>query len=162
MAACKRLLARQLAFWAEGDDLSKLDLVRWISEQVFRGGTMQGLTKSESDAWLLRVLDHLLMEREADLRVLVRKRHDLARLAITRLSDHGRRQVRAARTLIDGRSPRRLETSADAATVLEETGYTPYRKHSDLFDFRNHAFELVGEMGDEESRMRSELTTIPT
>jgi type III restriction enzyme len=149
----QEVMARQISFWAEGDDWSKAELVRWLDNEIHHGGAMAGLAKSESQAWLLRSVDHLLAERRADLRVLVRKRHDLARVATTRLSDHGRRQVReAAQMLIDGRTPRRLETSLDAAAVLEEQNYSPYRRYGGPFDFPKHAFELVGEMGDEESQ----------
>jgi type III restriction enzyme len=146
-------MARQLSFWVEGDDWSKAELVRWLDNEIHHGGTMVGLPKSESQAWLLRLVDGLLTTHNADLRVLVRKRHDLARVAITRLSDHGRRQVRAtAQMLIDGRTPRRLETSMDVAAVMEEQDYTPYHKYHGTFVFPKHAFDLIGEMGDEESQ----------
>ena len=110
----------------------------------------------------MRVVDFLLTERNADLRVLVRKRHDLTRSAIVRLSDHGRRQVRAAANmLIDGRTPRRLETSMDAASVLAEQDYGPYRQYRGTFAFPKHAFTLVGEMGDEESQCAKRIDDHP-
>jgi type III restriction enzyme len=149
----EEVLARQLSFVAEGDDWSKVELVRWLDSEIHHGGAMAGLPKSESQAWLLRVVDSLLTERKADLRVLVRKRHDLARVAITRLSDHGRQQVRAAaQMLVDGRTPRRLETSMDAALALEEQDYCPNQQYRGVFSFPNHAFTLIGEMRDEESQ----------
>ena len=158
----QEVLARQLAFWAEGDDWSKTQLVRWLDSEIHHGGTMAGLA-SESQAWLLRVVDSLLTQRAADLRVLVRKRHDLTCAAVTRLSDHGRQQMRAAaQMLIDGRSPRRLETSMDASVALEEQDYSPYRRYRGTFEFPNHAFTLIGEMNDEESQCISGLTIIPT
>lgn len=158
----QEVMARQLSFWAEGEDWSKAELVRWIDSEIHRGGAMAGLAKSESEAWLLRLVDYLLTNRSADLRILVRKRHDLSRAAITRLSDHGRRQVReAAQTLIDGRTPRRLETSMDVAAVLEEQDYSPYRKYRGPFDFPKHAFELLGEMGDEESQCAKRIEDHP-
>jgi type III restriction enzyme len=158
----QEVMARQLSFWTEGDDWSKAELVRWLDCEIHRGGSMAGLPKSESQAWLLRAIDYLLVERGADLSVLVRKRHDLARVAITRLSDHGRRQVRAAaQSLIDGRSPRRLETSRDAAAILEEQKYSPYRKYRGTFDFPKHAFELVGEMGEEETQCAKRIEDHP-
>jgi type III restriction enzyme len=149
----EEVMVRQLSFVAEGDDWSKVELVRWLDNEIHHGGAMAGLAKSESQAWLLRVVHSLLTERGADLRILVRKRHDLARVVITRLSDHGRQQVRAAaQMLIDGRTPRRLETSMDVASVLEEQDYCPYRQYQGPFGFSNHAFTLIGEMGDEESQ----------
>ena len=156
------VLARQLAFWAEGDDWSKTQLVRWLDNEIHHGGAMAGLAKSESQAWLLRVVDSLLTQRAADLRVLVRKRHDLTRAAVTRLSDHGRQQMRAAaQMLIDGRSPRRLETSMDAAAALEEQDYSPYRSYRGTFAFPNHAFTLIGEMNDEESQCAKRIDDHP-
>jgi type III restriction enzyme len=158
----EEVLARQLSFVAEGDDWSKLELVRWLDREIHHGGAMAGLAKSESQAWLLRMVDFLLTERKADLRVLVRKRHDLARVAIVRFSDHGRRQVRAAADmLIDGRTPRRLETSMDAASVLAEQDYGPYRQYRGAFAFLKHAFTLVGEMRDEESQCAKRIDDHP-
>ncbi|NLF09472.1 MAG: DEAD/DEAH box helicase family protein [Pirellulaceae bacterium] len=158
----QEVMARQLSFLADGDDWSKTELVKWLHGEIHHGGKMIGVLPSESQAWLLRMIDYLLTERNADLRVLVRKRHDLARVAITRLSDHGRQQVRAAaQMLIDNRTPRRLETSMDAAAVMEEQDYSPYRKYRGSFDFPKHAFEMVGEMGDEESQCAKRIDDHP-
>lgn len=135
------------------EDWSKKDLVRYLDNELHRGGTLAGLLKSESDPWLVRVVDHLLTERGADLSILVRKRYDLADVVIRRIAAHGRQQVRAAaRMLIDGRSPRRLETSMDVASVLDEQDYGPYHHYRGPFDFPGHAFTSIGEMNEEEAQ----------
>ena len=148
----QEVIARQLNFWAEGDDWSKVEFVSWLDREIHHGGSMAGLPKSESQAWVLRTVDSLLVARKADLRILVRKRHDLARLLITRLSDHGRQQVRkAAESLFDNRAPRRLETSMDAAMVLKEENYTPIHRYHGIYDLSRHAFRNnIGEMGKDE------------
>ena len=149
----EEVIVRQLSFVAEGDDWSKTELVRWLDGELHHGGAFAGLPKAQSQAWLLRVVDALVMERKADLPILVRKRHELADAVIRRISAHGRQQVRAAANLlITGQSPRQLETSMDMPLVLAEQDYCPYRQYRGMFSLPKHAFTLIGEMGDEESQ----------
>ena len=144
----EEVMVRQLAFISEDDDWSKAELARWLDSELHRGGAFAGLPKADSQAWLVRMLDQLLTARQADSQVLVRKRHDLADVVIRRIAAHGRQQTRRATdTLIDGRSPRQLETSMDAASVLEEQDYCPYHPYRGTFSYPKHAFDLIGEMG---------------
>lgn len=158
----EEVIVRQLSFVAEGDDWSKAALVRWLDGELHHGEAFMGLAKALSQPWLLRVVDSLLTDRRADLPILVRKRHELADVVIRRISAHGRQQVRrAADMLIDGRSPRRLETSMDLASVLSEPEYCPYRQYRGMFNFAKHAFTLIGEMGDEESHCAKHIDDHP-
>lgn len=158
----EEVIVRQLSFVAEGDDWSKTQLVRWLDEELHHGGAFAGLSKSESQAWLLRVVDGLIEGRMADLPILVRKRHELADVVVRRIGAHGRRQVReAANLLISGRSPRQLETSMEMPVVLEEQDYAPYRQYRGMFAFRKHAFTLVGELGMEESECAKHIDDHP-
>jgi len=157
------VIARQLSFVNEGEDWSKLELVRWLDAEVHHGGRFAGLPKALSQAWLLRMVDSLLTDRKADLRILVRKRHELADAAIRRLSEQGRKQMRAAANmLIDGRSPRRLETSIDVPVVLEEQTYCPNRRYQEPFvAFSKHAFSLVGDMNKPEAECAIRVNNHP-
>ena len=147
----EEIIIRQLSFVGEGDDWSSLELVRWLNSELHRGDKARGLTAAEGQAWLARVVDHLLTERGADLRVLVRKRHDLANVVIRRIVEHGRHQVRlAAQMLIQDRSPRQLETSPDVVFLIAEQEYGPYKQYRGRYDYPKHAFSLIAAMGDEE------------
>jgi type III restriction enzyme len=147
----EEVIVRQMSFVTEGEDWSKRALVRWLDAELHRGEVFQGLTKAESEPWLLRVVDHLLTDRRADLPILARKRHDLVEVVRRRIAEHGRQQVAvAANMLIRGLSPRRLETSMDAAKVLDEQDYCPYRQYRGPFSYPKHAFDLIGEMGKDE------------
>ena len=155
----QEVMARQLSFWTEGDDWSKAELesgsiARFTAVDRWRAA------QERKPSLALAAIDYLLVERRADLSVLVRKRHDLARVAITRFRTTADGSPRAA-ILIDGRSPRRLETSRDAAAILEEQKYSPYRKYRGTFDFPKHAFELVGEMGEEETQCAKRIEDHP-
>ncbi len=158
----EEVIVRQLSFVAEGDDWSKPELVRWLDAELHHGGAFAGLPKAQSQAWLLRVVDSLLTERGANLPVLVRKRHQLADVVIRRISAHGRQQMReAANMLIDGRSPRQLETSMDIPLPLEEAGYCPYRQYRGMFTFKRHAFTLVAEMNEPEAECAKRIDDNP-
>ncbi len=64
-----------------------------------RGGRNAGLPAAESQAWLNRVVDYLVVERGIEIPILVRKRHELADLTFHRITDHGRKQIRKAAEL---------------------------------------------------------------
>lgn len=158
----EEVIVRQLSFVADGDDWSKTQLVRWLDGELHHGGAYAGLPKAQSQAWLLRVVEGLLEGRKADLPILVRKRHELADVVVPRIGSHGRQQVRAAANLlIAGQSPRQLETSMDLPLVLAEQHYAPYRQYRGMFAFRKHAFNLIGEMGKEESECAKCLDDCP-
>lgn len=158
----EEVIVRQLSLVAEGDDWSKAELVRWLDAELHHGGAFAGLPKAQSQAWLLRVVDSLLTDRGADLRILVRKRHQLADVVIRRIAAHGRQQVRrAADALIDNRSPRRLETSIDIPHTLEEQDYGPYRQYRGMLDLSKHAFTLIGDMNGEESDCAKRINDHP-
>jgi len=158
----EEVIVRQLAFLAEGDDWSKTELVRWLNRELHRSEAYAGLAAAESQAWLLRVVDYLLSERKAQLPILVRKRHDLADVAIRRIAAHGRRQVRvAADMLIAGQSTRRLETAADRPLMLREEEYAPYGEYRGMFAFAKHAFTKIGDMRDEESQCAKRIDDHP-
>lgn len=149
----EEVIVRQLFFVAEGDNWNKAELVRWLDAELHHGEAFKGLPKAQSQPWLLRAVDSLLTDRGADLRILVRKRHQLADVVIRRIAAHGRQQMRrAADMLIDNRSPRRLETSIDIPHPLEEQDYGPYRQYRGMLDLSKHAFRLIGDMNDEESQ----------
>ena len=148
----EEVIVRQLSFLAEEDDWTKLELVRWLDDEVHHGGALAGLPKAQSQAWLVRVVNSLLADRKADLPILVRKRHELADAAIRRISAHGRKQVRAAANLlIAGQSPRQLETSMDRPVVLSEQDYGPYRLYRGVFgSLKKHAFTLIADMDNDD------------
>ena len=149
----EEVMVRQLSFVTEGDDWTKVELVRWLDGELHHGGAYAGLLKAESQPWLLRVVEYLLAERKASLPILVRKRHELANVAIPRIAEHGRVRVReAANMLIADLSARRLETSFEVPAILTEPDYCPYRQYKGTFGYPKHAFTLIGDMGDEESQ----------
>jgi type III restriction enzyme len=158
----EEVIVRQLSFVAEGDDWSQAELVRWLDSELHHGGAFAGLPKAQSQAWLLRVVDGLVTGRKADLPILVRKRHELADVAVRRIGAHGRQQVRAtANLLMAGPSPRQLETSMEVPHVLAEQDYAPYRQYRGMFSFPRHAFTLIGEMGKEESECARRIDDCP-
>ncbi len=158
----EEVFVRQLSFVADGDDWSTAELVRFLDAELHKGGKNAGLPKSQSQAWLSRVIDGLLLDRGADHRILVRKRHQLADVVDRRIAAHGRRQVRqAADMLIDGRSPRRLETSHEVPQRLEEQDYCPYERYRGVFSFSRHAFKPIGTMGNEESQCAKRIDDHP-
>ncbi len=161
-AAWRKSSSASCSFVTEGEDWSKAELVRWLDNDLHRGGALAGLPKPHSQAWLSRVVDSLLTDRGADMAILVRKRHDLASVLNRRIAAHGREQVRAAANLlIAGESPRELETSFELPGVLTEQSYCPYRQYRGTFDLTKHAFTLIGEMGDEESQCAKRINDHP-
>jgi type III restriction enzyme len=149
----EEVFVRQLSFLNEGEEWDTVELSRWLDRELHHGGKFAGLPKAQSQAWIVRVIELLLTERKADILVLVRKRHELADVMARRITAHGRVQVReAANMLIGSKSDRRLETSADMPLVLTEEEYAPYKVHRGMFTFEKHAFEKIGDMGDEEGQ----------
>jgi len=159
----EEVIVRQLALLSDGDEWSKLDLVRWLDCELHRGNAFNGLTKAESGAWIMRVVDYFINDRRADMSILVRKRHELSDVVRRRIAEHGRGQVRiAANMLIAGRSSRKLETSMDAARVLDEQDYCPYQRYAvGVFSLPKHAFDLIGAMNNPESECAKRINDHP-
>lgn len=148
----EQVIARQLTFFSRNDEREKTALIRWLDRELHRGGQNAGLSASESQAWLNRVVDDLVGRRGFAMSVVVRKRHELANLLFHRITDHGRKQVRkAAQLLFASEGERQLRTSPEWAFEVAEQDYAPYRLYDGTFGFRKHAFDLIGSMGNEES-----------
>jgi type III restriction enzyme len=141
----------------------KAELVRWFDQELHRGGQNAGLPAAESQAWLNRVVDHLIAERGIEIPILGRKRHELAELIYHRIVDHGRDQVRkAAQTLFASDTERLLETTFEMPFEVMEQNYAPYRRYTEgPFSYPKHAFDLIGEMEDEESQCAKKIDDHP-
>jgi type III restriction enzyme len=158
----EQVIARQTTFLQQDENWDKLELVRTLHKELHRGGKYTGLLPAESQAWLNRVVDYLIAQRGLEIPLLVRKRHELADLVLDRITAHGRKQIRkAAELLFGGETQRRLETTLEMPFEVAEQKYAPYRRHKDTFSFRNHAFELMGEMGQEESHCAKKIDDHP-
>jgi len=146
------VMVTQLALLDEGEDWSRAELVRWCNTELHRGQRFLGLTALQSLAWLNRVIDALVNDRDADMSILVRKRHELADVVIARVAAHGRSQVRqVAELLIAGTATTPLETSYDLPCVIEEDRYAPYHTYAGAFSFAKHAFDKIAAMNTEET-----------
>lgn len=159
----EEVIVRQQSLFIADDHWEKAELVRWFDKELHRGGQNAGLTAAESQAWLNRVADDLIAERSIPIPILVRKRHELADLIYHRIVDHGRQQVRkVADTLFGSEGQRRLETTFDMPFDLKEQEYAPYRRYiKGPFTFLKHAFDLMGELGHEESQCAKKLDDDP-
>ena len=110
----EQVIKRQKLFFAQDDNWEKAGLVRWLDQELHRGGQNSGLAAAESQAWLNRVVDYLIADRGIEIPILVRKRYELADLTLDRITEHGRKQIRkAAELLFAGETQRRLETTFD-------------------------------------------------
>ena len=159
----EEVIVRQQSLFIADDHWEKAELVRWFDKELHRGGQNAGLTAAESQAWLNRLADDLIAERSIPIPILVRKRHELADLIYHRIVDHGRQQVRkVAETLFGSEGQRRLETTFDMPFDLKEQDYAPYRRYiKGPFTFLKHAFDLMGELGHEESQCAKKLDDDP-
>lgn len=144
----EQVISRQATFLLQDDRWEKVEIVRWLDQELHRGGQNAGLASAESQAWLNRVVDYLIAERGIEIPILVRKRHELADAAFRRITDHGRKQIRkAAELLFAGETERRLETTFDMPFEIFEQDYSPYRRYSGTYDYEHHAFDYIGDMG---------------
>lgn len=159
----EQVIARQTSFLLHEDHWEKVEIVRWLDQELHRGGQNAGLAAAESQAWLNRVVDYLTVERGIEIPILVRKRHELADLTFRRITEHGRKQIRkAAERLFAGETQRRLETTLDMPFEVAEQDYCPYRQYREgPFRFQKHAFDLIGDMGDEESQCAKKIDDHP-
>jgi type III restriction enzyme len=159
----EKVIYRQTSFFSQDDNWEKVAVVRWLDRELHRGGQNAGLTAAESQAWLNRVVDFLVVERGIAIPILVRKRHDLANLTFHRITDHGRKQIRrAAQSLFGSETERRLVTTSEFAFEVAEQEYCPSRRYGDgPFAFQNHAFDLIGELGEEETHCAKRIDDHP-
>jgi type III restriction enzyme len=159
----EEVIVRQQTFWSMDDHWDKAELVRWFDQELHRGGQNAGLPAAESQAWLSRMVDYLIAERGIEITILGRKRHELADLIYHRVVDHGREQVRkAAQTLFASDTERRLETTFEMPFEVMEQNYAPYRRYTEgPFSYPKHAFDLIGEMGGEESQCAKKIDDHP-
>jgi type III restriction enzyme len=159
----EEVIVRQQSFLPADDNWEKAELVRWLDAELHRGGQNAGLPKAESQAWLNRVVDHLIGQRAIPIAIVVRKRHELSDLIYYRVQDHGRLQVRrAAESLFSEASEKRLETTDDLAFELAEQNYRPFHQYrSGPFSYQKHAFDLIGKMGNEESQCAKKIDDHP-
>jgi type III restriction enzyme len=149
----EEVIVRQLSFLPDRERWTKDEVIRWLDQELHRGGQYAGLPAAETQAWLDRVLEHLLTTRGVQLAMIVRKRHELADTLFHRITAHGRQQVRrAAELLFSDEGERRLETSMDLPFELAEQDYLAYRQYREgPFTYSKHAFDIIGNMGDEEA-----------
>jgi len=159
----EEVIVRQLSFLPDDDRWSKDEVIRWLDQELHRGGQYAGLTAAESQAWLNRVLENLLTTRGMQLAMIVRKRHELADVLFHRVTAHGRQQVRrVAELLFTEVAERRLETSMEMAFELAEQDYCAYRQYREgPFTFQKHAFDIIGHMGDEEAQCAKKIDDHP-
>jgi type III restriction enzyme len=159
----EQVITRQALLFLQDDRWEKVEVVRWLDQELHRGGQNAGLAAAESQAWLNRVVDFLVSERGLEIPILVRKRHELADLTFHRITDHGRKQIRkAAELLFEGETERRLETTPEFAFEVAEQDYCPYRQYREgPFSFQKHAFDLMGDLGDEESQCAKKIDDHP-
>jgi type III restriction enzyme len=140
----------QLELIGEGEDWTEGEFVRWLDSELHRGDSLLGLSMNESQPWLRRVVVGLIAERGVDRALLVRRRHALADVLRTMVTDHGRKQTRQAADELFRKNPEAVLTSADHAVLIEEQNYCPVR----LFDrgqtFPKHAFDQIADMDGEE------------
>jgi type III restriction enzyme len=149
---------RQLELIGEEDDWSSTELVRWLDSELHRGDSFFGLPLRESQAWLSRVVDHLTRERQVNLAVIVRRRHLLAEVLRTKVSDHGRAQARRAIQQLIRERADSVETSDELPRWIEEHAYKPSR----IFEghvFQRHPFSLVADMNEAEFDCASRIDT---
>jgi type III restriction enzyme len=140
---------RQLELIGEGDDWSPIELARWLDAELHRDETFNGLARSESQPWMLRVIEALISARGVSLPVIVRRRNELAQLLRSRVAAHGRAQARKAAEDLIRERPDSIETSPSVVLELDEGSYSPYVTF-DGHRFRKHAFELVAAMNNDE------------
>ena len=163
VGSSEEVVVRQRLLLSQDDHWEKLELVRWLDKELHRGGQNAGLASKESQAWINRVLDHLIMGRNIETAILVRKRHELANVMFHRISDHGRKQIRkVASMLFADKLDRKLETTAELPFEVFEQDYAPYKRYgTGPFSFQKHAFDLIGDLGDEEGQCAKKIDDHP-
>ena len=150
------VLLRQLELVGEGDDWQPVELARWLDSELHRGGAFAGLSKAESQPWLMRAVEHLTKKRGLSLPVVVRRRHALADLLRGRIAEHFRRQARRAAEQLIELAPTAIETSPEMMFEIQESEYAPYHQFAN-HHFRKHAFELVSSLNTEEAECATQI-----
>ncbi|MDR3234795.1 MAG: DEAD/DEAH box helicase family protein [Planctomycetaceae bacterium] len=137
----------ELFFW-DKDDWTVAELARWLDNEVHHGGELAYLDKLSSFNWLNRFVNERL--KHWNMKILARKRHQLARLAKTMLINRGFDCMKAASEKLF--HTQEIITTADNgfACVLKEQEYQPPRLFDASFEFKHHAFRKIYIMNDEE------------
>lgn len=60
----EQVITRQASFLLQDDHWEKVEVVRWLDQELHRGGQNAGLEAAESQAWLNRVVDYLVTMAE--------------------------------------------------------------------------------------------------
>ncbi len=159
-ASASEVRLRQLELVAEGEDWDTNELVRWLDRELHRGDSFQGVSLAESQPWLRRVVESLVIGRGLALPMLVRRRHSLSDALRVKVSAHGRHQIRQAINRLIHEEPNAVETTYEFSSLIEEQNYAPlelFRGHQ----FRNHAFDQVGDMNGEEVQCAGQIDQHP-
>ena len=141
---------RQLELVGEGEDWTDGEIVRWLDRELHRGDSLVGLPLSQSQPWLAKVVGGLIEGRGLQRGMVVRRRHELAEVLRTKVSDHGRHQTRKATNMLFETMPEAVLTSDEHAVWIEEQEYRPRDLDDSGHRFNRHAFSLVGWMNGEE------------
>jgi type III restriction enzyme len=142
---------KEFLFW-EKDDWSKDVLARWLNNELHHGGQWVSLSTAISFPWILEVINDLL--KRCNLKILVRRRHDLAKIIEQKIWDHAKKQEKAGiKTLLKMTGLRRIETIDDDLFnhIIDEKEYLPYHFYHGSYRFEKHAFiAKIGKMNGEE------------
>lgn len=141
---------RQLELIGEASDWSAIDAARWLDREIHRGDSLMGLPKKLSQPWLLRVVKALTEGRGISLAMIVRRRHELAAVVRTMITEHGRKQLRKATEMLIKDDPTSVQTDDEFSFSIEEDEYVPTREYTGGHRFNKHAFDLIGHMNGEE------------
>jgi type III restriction enzyme len=141
---------RQLELVGEGEEWDEIELVRWLDQELHRDDAMSGLALRESQPWLQRVVNGLVGQRDFQLPMLVRRRHQLAEVLRVKIAGHGCQQVRRTMQRLIQRMPEAVETSYELLHMIEEQNYAPTSLHNSGHQFAHHGFDLIAAMNSEE------------
>ncbi|QDU55951.1 DEAD/DEAH box helicase [Aeoliella mucimassa] len=141
---------RQLELIGEGEDWTDVEIARWLDRELHRGDSLQGLPHSQSQPWLAKIVDGLIDARGLQRGMVVRRRHELAKVLRVKVADHGRQQIRKATDQLFQTMPEAVLTSDEHAVWIEEQEFKPARLDDSAVRFNKHAFDQIGEMNDEE------------
>lgn len=135
--------AQQLDLNAIASDVTEQDLVRWLDAQTRR----PTINQAELQAWLVKLVSHLIRERGFTLTALVRARHLLARAIDSEID-----RQRAAAT--ERGFQRQLIAMTVAPTALDpllsfrfEPGRYPARNiYQGSYEFQKHFYPVIHQL----------------
>ena len=142
----KQADAAQLSLDSVAGDASELDLVISLEKQVRR----QGLTQLETQAYVQKIVSHLLHERGFTLTGLTRSRFQLGQMISKRIDS----VVSSARSegfqnLLFGRGDARLACSAAWTFEFRKGRYPVRQAYNGRWDFQKHFFPQVANLKPE-------------